>query len=313
MIFDRRRIPTDASVTMTPARDGWPLRTYFQPARGPWVGRVRGSILWLGGRGDVFEKYLESFDAWASAGRSVTSFDWRGQGGSGRLSANPNVGHIDDFSTWISDLTAFFDDWCAREPGPHFVMGHSMGGHLLLRALAENRIIPKAAIMSAPMFGFDSGPLPFSAAASIANAMARIVGHRGAWSSNEKPALPGVSRQAFLTHDDARYADELWWKQQDASLTLGPPSWSWLAAAFRSIAALRRPAAIERVLLPMLILGTDGDRLVSPAAIRSFAARLPDARLVMLGKEVAHEILRERDNARDIFMAEIAQFLDTQT
>src|ERR1700712_788823 len=121
MIFDPRRIPADASITTTSARDGWQLRTFFQPARA----EISGSILWLGGRGDFFEKYLECFDAWAGEGWSVTSFDWRGQGGSGRSGTNTRIGHVDDFATWIDDLGMFFDDWRVRAPGPHFVIGHS--------------------------------------------------------------------------------------------------------------------------------------------------------------------------------------------
>jgi lysophospholipase len=310
MIFDRRRIPPDATVAMTPARDGWPLRTYFQPGHG----RARGSILWLGGRGDIFEKYLESFDIWAGSRWSVTSFDWRGQGGSGRLGTDPRVGHVGDFATWIDDLATFFDAWRLREPGPHLVIGHSMGGHLLLRALSERRITPNAVILSAPMLGFNTRPAPFSLAAWVAHLMARITASRhAAWSSNEKPTLPGVSRQHFLTHDDARYADELWWKQKDPGLTLGPPSWRWLDAAFRSIAILRQPGAVEHITQPILIVGTDGDELVSPRAIHDFARRLPHAKLFMLDKEAAHEVLREADVYRDPVMAEITSFLDAQS
>lgn len=310
MIFDRRRLPSDAIVSITSARDGWPLRTYYQPAKG----NVRGSILWLGGRGDIFEKYLESLDQWSQAGWSVTSFDWRGQGGSGRLGSDPRVGHVDDFAVWIDDLAAFFDDWRAREPAPHFVVGHSMGGHLLLRALSEGRIDPVGIVLSAPMLGFNAGPMPFSLAASVAHLMARITKSRhAAWSSNEKPTLPGASRQHFLTHDDARYADELWWKQQDPSLPLGPPSWRWLDAAFRSIAILRRPGSVEHIAQPILIIGTDGDQLVSPRAIRDFARRLPCGKLLMLGNDCAHEILREADMYRDPAMAEIANFLDAHS
>jgi lysophospholipase len=310
MISDRRRIPTDARVTTTPAQDGWPLRTYFQPAQGT----PRGSVLWLGGRGDFFEKYLESLISWTRSGRSVTSFDWRGQGGSGRLGTDPGIGHIDDFGTWIDDLAAFYDDWRAREPGPHFVIGHSMGGHLLLRALAERRISPDAAILSAPMLGFDAGPLPFALAASIAGLMARFTASRhAAWKNNEKPTLGTVSRQYLLTYDDARYADELWWKAQDTRLVLGPPSWRWLDAAYRSMAILRAPGAVEHIAAPIFIVGTDGDRLVSPAAIRAFAARLPNAKLLMLPRDAAHEVLRERDGPRNRAMTGIAEFMDAQT
>lgn len=307
MPFDRRVFPADSRITMTPAKDGWPLRTYSQPARGP----QRGSILWMGGRGDIFEKYLECFDAWTAAGRSVTSFDWRGQGGSGRTGTDPRVGHIEDFAPWVGDLEAFYSGWVTREPGPHIAMGHSMGGHLLLRALAERRVAPDAVVLSAPMLGFDTGILPFGVATAVASLLARVTkSHQPAWKVNERPAPRTVSRQGFLTHDDARYADELWWKEKDAVLALGPPSWAWLSAAYRSATELRRPGAVEHIATPMLIVGTDGDRLVSPRAIREVAGRLPNAKLVMLGEEAAHEVLRERDELRDPLMAEIAAFLD---
>lgn len=109
-----------------------------------------------------------------------------------------------------------------------------------------------------------------------------------------------------------RYADELWWKEKDASLALGPPSWGWMAAAYWSFAALDRPGAIEGVAVPVLVLGTEGDKLVSPAAIRAAAARLPHAELHMWDASVAHEILRERDAVRDDALARIDAFLDAR-
>jgi lysophospholipase len=306
MTFDRRSFPADAVLSMTSARDGWPLRTYRQPARGA----RKGAILWLGGRGDIFEKYLECFDEWTATGWSVTSFDWRGQGGSGRLGGDPQVGHIDDFAPWIDDLAAFYDDWAATEAGPHVVMGHSMGGHLVLRALAEQRINPDRVVLSAPMLGFDTGPLPFWLATVVAKTLAKLTAdHKPAWTGNERPAPPDASRQSFLTHDDARYADEIWWKDANNGLLLGPPSWGWLGAAYRSILELRKPGAVETVETPILIVGTDGDKLVSPSAIRVFADRLPRATLIMLGADVAHEVLRERDGPRRRLMDAITDFL----
>lgn len=306
MSFNRRSIPADAAIAMTPARDGWPLRTYRQPARGT----PKGAILWLGGRGDIFEKYLEAFDEWTAAGWSVTSFDWRGQGGSGRLGGDAQVGHVDDFAPWIDDLAAFFTDWGLSENGPHVVMGHSMGGHLVLRALAERRIAPDRVVLSAPMLGFDTGPLPFGLATFVAKTMARLTSDKQpAWKGNERPAPPTASRQGFLTNDDDRYADELFWKDENKSLLLGPPSWGWLGAAYRSIAGLRKAGAVEQIKVPILIVATDGDKLVSPSAIRAFASRLPNAQLIMLGKDVAHEVLRERDVPRRRLMDAIADFL----
>jgi lysophospholipase len=306
MTFDRRAIPASARFSMTPARDGWPLRTYVQPGHGA----QRGSILWLGGRGDIVEKYVEAIEGWSRDGWHVTSFDWRGQGGSGRIGGNPLVGHIDNFSIWIDDLADFVADWTARESGPHIVMGHSMGGHLVLRALAEKRISPDKVVLVAPMLGFDTRGLPFFVAEGFARFMGWLSSElKPAWKNNERPAPPNASRQAFLTHDVDRYADELWWKEQNPALALGPPSWMWLSAAYRSIALLNKPGVIESVTTPILILCADADQLVSAKATHIYATRLRHAKLVAFGNDVAHEVLRERDPARNRALAAISDFI----
>jgi lysophospholipase len=307
MTFNRRAFPANSTISMTPARDAWPLRTYAQPA----VGRPKGSILWLGGRGDIFEKYIEMLDGWSQEGWSITSFDWRGQGGSGRVGGNPNVGHIADYAAWIDDLADFYTAWSARAPGPHIVMGHSMGGHLVLRALVERRIAPDKAVLVAPMLGFESGIIPFPVAFWVARVMAQIRNElRPAWKSNEKPSPPNASRRGYLTHDNDRYDDELWWKAKDPSLALGPPSWSWLSAAYSSIAGLNRAGGVEQVTTPILILCAEEDQLVSARAIHKIAVRLPNATLVVFGDDTAHEILREADGPRNRALAAITEFLE---
>lgn len=300
----RRSYPADATLSMTPAADGWPLRTFDRPSTGH-----RGSILWFGGRGDIIEKYLECFAAWHDAGWHVTAVDWRGQGGSGRITDDQWLGHIDDFETWVADLRYFWRAWTARTPGPHVLMGHSMGGHLVLRALVEKAVDPDAAVLSAPMLAF-AGRTPKWLASIVAGTLGKLMPTKRAWKYNERPSPPDASRQAFLTHDDDRYADELWWKSEKPDIALGPPSWGWMAAAVRSFDVIDRPGAMEAVKTPVLIVGTDGDRLVSPQAIHDAARRLPHGDLLMLGKSAAHEVLREVDSARDRLMTRITEFLD---
>jgi lysophospholipase len=309
--FDRRAWPSGVAPQMKPMADGWPVRVFEQPSTAE---QPRGSILFQGGRGDIIEKYLECFARWHADGWSVTAFDWRGQGGSGRVLADPRVGHISDFAIWVDDYTAFFEEWRATHPAPHIIMGHSMGGHLLLRSLAERRVRPDAAVLVAPMLGFDSGPLPKGLSAwliSMAVRFGKI--EMPAWKANERPAPPWSSRQKYLTHDADRYADEIWWKNAKPELALGPPSFGWLDLANKSCAALAAPGVPEGIDLPILVIGTDGDQLVDPKAIRAVAARLPRCELKMFGKTVAHEILRELDAPRDEALAAIDAFLDKVT
>jgi lysophospholipase len=341
MSFDRRAVPAGAAIGEWRAPDGWVHRTFRwgtterRPApetgqglrsggpsegspvpdqvRGDGSGRFgRGTILFQGGRGDIFEKYLETFDHWHRAGWTIESFDWRGQGGSGRMSADPMCGHMGDFAPWIDDLAAFFADLKMRTPGPHVIVAHSMGGHLTLRALAEHRVDPQAAVLVAPMLGLRSAPFGARIAARVAQLMTRIgAPDRLAWKVNERPGVPIRGRQALLTHDAARYEDELWWKAQKPEIAVGPPSWAWVAEAYRSTLALEAPGRLEQVMTPLLLLAADHDRLVDARAVRRAAARLPNARLRAWGPESAHEILREADAVRDAALAEIDGFLDS--
>jgi lysophospholipase len=305
--FDRRAIPAGAQVTRWPAHDDWPLRVFVWP---PAPGRSpRGSILFEGGRGDIFEKYLEAFDHWHGQGWTITSFDWRGQGGSGRLTPRANCGHIDDFGQFIDDFAAFYAEWHAATPGPHVVIGHSMGGHLVLRALVEGRAAPDAAVLVAPMLGLHS-PL------GLGERFARILGGVGnaarpAWKGNEKPYTT-ETRENLLTHDPDRYQDELWWQQHDPALLTGPPSWRWVIEAFRSTRELGSDSRLKTMRVPVLALIADRDGLVHAKAARRIVAKLPDARVVRFGGESAHEILREADPVRNRAIGEIDLFLEAR-
>ncbi len=304
----RRAIPAAARISHWSGLDGWQFRRFDWPAGGE---ASRGRILWLGGRGDIFEKYLELFAHWHDQGWSITSLDWRGQGGSGRTSVDPHVGHIDDFAIYIADLAAFWQRWSAEASGARVVMGHSMGGHLGLRAMTAGVVDPDAAVLIAPMLGVRS---PFGA--RLGERIARMIGGIGngarpAWKTNEKPGTT-ATREGLLTHDADRYQDELWWQSTQPMLLLGPPSWRWVIEAFASTRQLRGDARLKNMRVPTLMLVAMADQLVSPRAALVVAAKLPDVRVVRFGRESAHEILREADPVRNRAIGEIDIFLSSR-
>jgi lysophospholipase len=307
--FYRRAVPASARESEWQGRDGWTLRRFDWP---PPDGRpARGSLLFQGGRGDVVEKYLETLAHFHARGWAVTSFDWRGQGGSGRLGRDRLVGHLDSFTDLVADLELFWRAWMAAGPGPHVVVAHSMGAFLLLRALAERAVAPAAAVLVAPMLGLRS-PIGARAGQWLARAMARLGDPtRAAWKANTDPAAVAGLR-ALLTHDAGRYADQLWWYEARPELRLGPPSWGWLVQAFAGTAALRADPRLAEIATPVLMLVADHDRLVDPRAALAVAARLPDAEVRHFGPEAAHEILREVDAVRDRALAAIDDFLDAR-
>ena len=311
--FDRRAIPTAAHEGYWIAPDGSLIRRIdWDPAPGPGS-RVRGSLLFVPGRGDFYEKYLESLDHWHRKGWRVTALDWRGQAGSGRLSDDPQLGHIEDFSVWIDDLAAFWLEWSAERAdvaGPQVIVAHSMGGHLALRALAEQRIAPAAMALIVPMLNFTT-PGPLVLLHAVARAMCRIGDPaRAAWKWSEKPGETVSHRANLLTHDPDRYADEAYWRSARPDLAMGPGSWRWVERGYASMRALLAPGLLEAVETPVLLLVARNDKLVSARAIERAARRLPRGQLVGWGREARHELLREADPVRNEALRRIDDFFD---
>jgi lysophospholipase len=308
----RRELPPEARESRWRAPDGHAVRRidWRRPGGDPESDR-RGSLLFLPGRGDAYEKYLETLSYWHARGWRVTATDWRGQAGSGRLGTDAVTGHVDDFALWLDDLAAFWSEWQAEGPGPHVLVGHSMGGHLVLRALAERRVDPAALVVTAPMLGLHPRFVPPALLHGVARVM-RGLGdpRRPAWKWSEKPGEPPASRIELLTHDADRYADEIWWRQQRGEIAMGPGSWGWIAAALASMRLLDRPGMLESIATPVLLLAADQDRLVEFGAIARAARRLPQGELVRFGAEARHELLREIDPVRDRALAAIDGFLD---
>ena len=306
-----RTIPAAAVETFWQAPDGHPIRHIEWPA--PAGGAARGSLLFYPGRGDAYEKYLETLEHWRQQGWQVSAMDWRGQAGSGRLGADGVTGHIGDFAQWVADMAAFWREWTASHPAPRVVAGHSMGGHVVLRAVVDGALdpAPDALVLSTPMLGVHPEWLP-NGVQELAAGLMGLIGdiRRPAWKWSEKPGELPAGRQDLLTHDDRRYADEVWWREQRPELAMGPGSWGWVRAAARSMRHLARPAGLARVTMPVFLLATSGDRLVSVKANRRAARLLPNVTFMEMGEEARHEILREADGPRDRALAAIDAFLD---
>jgi lysophospholipase len=293
---------------MTPWRapDGWMYRRMDWPQPSP--AKAKGSILFAGGRGDFIEKYLEAQNHWHEGGWNVCAFDWRSQGGS---RGDIEGGHLDSLDPLVDDLAALIAEWAAGVPGPHVVIGHSMGGHVVLRTLAERSPKVDAAVLVAPMVMINTAPLPsFAAAATAQNMTALGFGKVAAWSNGDTPSPSGSSRRAILTGCRTRYEDEAWWWNREPGFDLGVPSWGWLNAAYRSCAHLT-DAPLGRIAVPVLFVATEKDRLVSAPEIRRAAAAIPGAELLMF-TDAAHEILRETDPIRLEAFARIDRFLEEQ-
>lgn len=185
-----------------------------------------------------------------------------------------------------------------------------MGGELALLAVARKEVAPDGLILSAPMLGFHPEWVPRPVLHLAAKLMVGLGDRRRpAWKWSEKPGEVPAGRALLLTHDQDRYADELWWREHRPYLVMGPGSWGWIERAYASFAELDKPGMLEAVEIPVYIVATDHDQLVSFAAIERATRRLPRADLNIFGAEAYHEILREIDPIRNLAIEGIDGFL----
>jgi lysophospholipase len=258
-------------------------------------------LLILPGRTEWIEKYAEVAGALGRAGWGVFALDWRGQGLSDRLAPDARLGHVARFTDYQIDLHAALAAAGEAAPGPLPILAHSMGGCILLRALAGG-LRPPAVAFSAPMWGLDNPPVGLRAALRLGAALRGPFGRDIAYVPTTGPEY-GLISTAFegnlLTSDRAQF-DRM--KAQLAAhpdLALGGPSLRWIAAALVEMRALRRLPAPE---VPALIGLGGNERVVSARAIRDRVARWPGAELVEY-PAAEHELMMERDEVREDFLA----------
>ncbi|MFN4172311.1 MAG: alpha/beta hydrolase, partial [Pseudorhodobacter sp.] len=129
---------------------------------GLWPAGPKGRVLIFPGRTEYVEKYGPFASDLARAGYGAAAIDWRGQGLADRLAPDPMLGHVGRFSDYQRDMAAVLAHLEATDgEAPRFLLAHSMGGCIGLRALTDGRdggMAVRAAAFSAPMWGIHFSP-----------------------------------------------------------------------------------------------------------------------------------------------------------
>ena len=287
-------IPPGARAGTIAAADGVRLRwAAFD------VARPRGTVLALQGRGEYMECWFETVRDLQARGFAVLAFDWRGQGGSQRLDANPRKGHVSTFAAYDFDLDAVLRLVAPTCPKPWYVLAHSTGALIAAANVRRLAAEVRRMVFLAPFFGLgEIGPAePISR--FLARGM-RAFGFGRDW-------VPGGGATAIhtnpfetnrLTSDPERHARnaEMSWRHPE--IAVGSPTVAWLDSAFEAMNGILRPEALAAWRLPTLILAAGDDRVVSNRAIEGFAARTVGTDLLVI-PGARHELLKERDRFRE--------------
>lgn len=270
----------------------------------------RGTVVVLTGRAEFIEKYAtEVVGELLRRGYAVIALDWRGQGLSDRpLPQEHDAGHIDRFETYMADFQLFLDTIVAPlAKGPVFALCHSMGGHILLRALAERGSGPfTAAVVTAPMTGLQREAF----LRSILMLLPEIptLDRRYLFGTGPFVFLARDFHSNNVTHDERRYRWTEAWFKADPRLSLGGPTVGWARQAARSMSAGLAPGYLERIDLPLLLMSAGQDQIVNTASHAPVVARLKHAQHVTFA-DAKHEIMMETDDIRARFWAAFDGFV----
>ncbi len=297
-------VPPNLAATHVPAdRYGFLERAGARLRYACWnvPGTARGTVVVLTGRGEFIDKYsTEVVGELLGRGYAVISMDWRGQGLSDRPLADRNKGHIDTFATYVDDLRSFLDEIVApAAPRPILALCHSMGAHIVLRALAENGPGPFAAgLLVSPMTGLRREAMLRSVLMVMPEVPA--VEERYLFGTGPFLLLAREFNSNFVTHDERRYRFTEEWYAADPRLTLGGPTLGWARQAVRSMTAALAPGVLERIDLPLLLISAGQDRLIDSRTHGPVVARLKRGEHVTIAG-AKHEVMMETDDLRALF------------
>jgi lysophospholipase len=287
--------PDNGAAYWVQARDGVRLRVAY------WPGGDKGTILLYPGRTEFIEKYGLAAAHLTGLGYHVLTIDWRGQGLADRLIEDTYLGHVESFADYQLDIeamnTAADNLGCPR---PRFLMAHSMGGAIGLRALHEGLPV-KAAAFSAPMWGMLVAP----AVRPIAGPALRILSKVG----KGHMRAPGTDAETYLklapfadntlTSDADMYAYMQDQAAKHPELTLAGPTVHWAQQAFDECAVLQKMAP---PIYPVITYIGGNERIVDSNVTKSIMKDWKRGILKSVpGAE--HEIIMEKPKSRAAFFS----------
>jgi lysophospholipase len=297
--------PEDVVVGSLTTRDGIPLRfARFEPPPGR-----KGTVVLLQGRAEYVEKYFETARDLRARGFAVATFDWRGQGLSKRALADPQKGHVRNFSEYVTDLEAVMEQVVLPDcPPPIYALAHSMGGAVVLKACSDGSRWFDRIVLCSPMISLPKTRVT-RAAGPLARVM-RLLGRGSGYVPTGHGAPIGVDDFVgnVLTSDPVRYARNMAVLEEAPELGIGGPTIAWADAALRLMKQFSVPSYAGRLRQPILMVAAGRDEVVSTPAIETFGMNLlAGSHLILAGAR--HEILQEQDQFRAQFWAAFDAFV----
>jgi lysophospholipase len=268
--------------------------------------QATGSVVISSGRIESLIKYKEIIYDLYENGYSVFIHDHRGQGLSGRMLTNPQIGYVENFAEYVTDFKRFIDKVVSKKTRHKpKLLCHSMGGAIgFLTVLRYPELFEKVAF-SAPMFGIRPA-LP-NWLASLMLSLHGALNKQTAYFFGQKDYnnLPFAANE--LTHSESRYQI---FRQEyliAPELQLGGVSGYWLKMATHAMDEIEQNA--HRFPIPALVIQAGADQIVDNKRQSRVVAKMAYTEIrVIQGSK--HELLGEQDKFRVPCLDAVLEFFE---
>ena len=261
-------------------------RIYEQP-------NTEKAILISSGRTEAAIKYKELIFDLYNNGYSIYIHDHRGQGLSGRMLENHDMGYIDNFQFYIDDMKYFYDNYLKPKNYDKVnLLAHSMGGAIGLTYLEQNPKDFNAAAFSSPMLGFS--PL-------ICSAVKVLKGKEPKYAMGETNYMDDKANFAgnTLTGSELRYGRMIDAFAKDPKARLGGATYTWLNKSCKHYKYIF--SNIDKINTPFILFSADNEEIINPKAHYKFVKAAKKLGKDCIAYEVVnaqHELLIEKDKQR---------------
>jgi lysophospholipase len=250
---------------------------------------AKGTIVIVHGAAEHHGRYKWLIEMWRLSGYHVVMGDLPGQGTTTRRKR----GHIQSFDEYINEVA----DWIEEAKTFHlpiFLLGHSMGGLVVIRTLQEKRLPVKGVILSSPCLGLVTYP------SKGLDLLSKVLNY----------VMPSMLFDSGLSVEVATRNEEVREMDKNDSLYVTKVSVRWYRELIKAMQLAYRN--IDKFPdIPLLLMQGGDDKIVDKVVVKEWFDKLPISEKVYKEwNKLYHEIFNEPE--RDDVFLYAKTFLDTQ-